>query len=232
MSTDLKPGTRVQAILLDRNDDALADLPGMQGAVVPVSEWPVTLPDEWTDENTVIVRWDDPERLRFTPYRPDVAARVLRVLDDAPTAPPTGVVEVITQGISPFSPGTRGKVVEKPANAPEHDGLVRVQFDGGHDWYFLPRSLRSVPTDPSTPAQDHGPLAAVLSDRTLDKVLSRPTRVFGFNVVTISPQGIPGGPRLDGVVSRQRAQDELDELEPFMVDGWKTVMVELREVTS
>lgn len=80
--------------------------------------------------------------------------------------------------------------------------------------------------------QDHGPLAAPLSDRTLDKVLSRPTRVFGFNVVTISPQGIPGGPRLDGVVSRQRAQDELDELEPFMVDGWKTVMVELREVTS
>lgn len=91
-------------------------------------------------------------------------------------------------------------------------------------------------------APDHGPLAAHLSERTLAKVLSRPahvplsemksTRVFGFNVVTISPQGIPGGPRLDGVVSRQRAQDELDELEPFMVDGWKTVMVELREVTS
>lgn len=89
MSTDLKPGTRVQAILLDRNDDALADLPGMQGAVVPVSEWPATLPEEWTAENTVIVRWDDPERLRFTPYRPDVAARVLRVLDDAPTAAPS-----------------------------------------------------------------------------------------------------------------------------------------------
>jgi hypothetical protein len=95
---------------------------------------------------------------------------------------------------------------------------------------------------PTEATQDHGPLAAVLSDRTLAKVLSRPAhvppgeatpvRVFGFNVVTISPQGIPGGPRLDGVVSRQRAQDELDELEPFMVDGWKTVMVELREVTS
>jgi hypothetical protein len=96
--------------------------------------------------------------------------------------------------------------------------------------------------DADDSAQDHGPLAATLSERTLAKVLSRPahvplsemksTRVFGFNVVTISPQGIPGGPRLDGVVSRQRAQDELDELEPFMVDGWKTVMVELREVTS
>jgi hypothetical protein len=58
-----------------------------------------------------------------------------------------------------------------------------------------------------------------------------PVRVFGFNVVTIDPQGNHGGPRLDGVVSRQRAEDELDELEPFMTGGYKSVLVELREVT-
>lgn len=83
-------------------------------------------------------------------------------------------VEIVTQGISPFLPGTRGKVIEKPANAPEHDGLVRVEFDGGHDWYFHPTWLRPVPADAP---QDHGPLAAVLSDRTLAKVLSRPAYV-------------------------------------------------------
>lgn len=128
---------------------------------------------------------------------------------------------------------------------------VYYSFVGGAEemhtgaYHMSPAGIRETArlvTDSPTPAQDHGPLAAHLSDRTLAKVLSRPahvplsemksTRVFGFNVVTISPQGIPGGPRLDGVVSRQRAQDELDELEPFMVDGWTTVMVELREVTS
>jgi hypothetical protein len=104
----------------------------------------------------------------------------------------------------------------------------------------LARSIELLEPAPTT--QDHGPLAAHLSDRTLAKVLSRPahvpsgeatpTRVFGFNVVMIDPEGNHLGPRLDGVVSRQRAQDELDELEPFMTDGWTTVMVELREVTS
>lgn len=112
---------------------------------------------------------------------------------------------------------------------------VVVKWDDGMHSLVSPGALMAAP-------QDHGPLAAVLSDRTLAKVLSRPahvpsgeatpTRVFGFNVVTISPQGVPGGPRLDGVVSRERAQDELDELEPFMCDGWTTVMVELREVQS
>jgi hypothetical protein len=104
-------------------------------------------------------------------------------------------------------------------------------------------NLNDLAADAYRPTpQDHGPLAAVLSDRTLAKVLSRPAhvpsgeatpaRILGFNVVTIDPEGNPGAARLDGVVSRQRAQDELDELAPFMTDGYTTVMVELREVTS
>ena len=61
---------------------------------------------------------------------------------------------------------------------------------------------------------------------------TNPVRVFGFNVVTIDPEGNHGGPRLDGVVSRQRALDEIDELASFMTDGYSTVMVEMREVRS
>ena len=132
MSTDLKPGTRVQAILLDRNDDALVDLPGMEGVVVPVSEWPVTLPDEWTDENTVIVRWDDPERLRFTPYRPDVAARVLRVLDDAPTTAPSDHGPLA----APLSDRTLAKVLSRPAYdppSPTKDAIVEAAIR----WYEI-----------------------------------------------------------------------------------------------
>lgn len=73
-------GDRVQAVLLD---EARTELPGMEGIVLPVSEWPVTFPEQWTDENTIIVRWDDHEgHMRYTPYAHDVAARVLRVLAD------------------------------------------------------------------------------------------------------------------------------------------------------
>lgn len=119
MNADLKPGTRVQAILLDENH---TPLPDMIGTVVPVSEWPASFPEQWTDENTVIVRWDSEEgRTPFTPYRRDVAERVLRE----------------TGGLSPL------------------------------------QTFSS--TDPAP--QDHGPLAATLSERTLAKVLSRPAYV-------------------------------------------------------
>lgn len=84
-------GTRVQAILLD---EGRTELPGMVGMVVPVSEWPASFPEAWTEENTVIVRWDAEDgRKPFTPYRSDVANRVLRVLAaPAPTDPSTGAV--------------------------------------------------------------------------------------------------------------------------------------------
>jgi hypothetical protein len=73
-------GDRVQAVLLD---EARTELPVMEGIVLPVSEWPAAFPEQWTDENTIIVSWDDPEgRMRYTPYSRDVAARVLRVIED------------------------------------------------------------------------------------------------------------------------------------------------------
>jgi hypothetical protein len=56
-------------------------------------------------------------------------------------------------------------------------------------------------------------------------------RTFGYNVVTVAPDGTHGGTRLDGAVTRERAQAEIDELAPFMIDGYTTVLVELREVT-
>jgi len=58
-----------------------------------------------------------------------------------------------------------------------------------------------------------------------------PPRTFGYNVVTIDPQGDHSGPRLDGTVTREEAMAELAELAPYMVDGYTTVLVELREVT-
>jgi hypothetical protein len=120
MNVTLTPGTRVQAILLDENR---TPLPDMIGTVVPVSEWPASFPEQWTDENTVIVRWDSEEgRKPFTPYRRDVAERVLREAG----------------GLSP---------------------------------------LQTFSVSTAETPQDHGPLAAPLSDRTLAKVLSRPAHV-------------------------------------------------------
>jgi hypothetical protein len=68
----------VQAVLLDKDRTVLPDL----GTVVSIAEWPASFPEQWTEENTVIVRWDDDQgRMRYTPYALDVAARVLRVLE-------------------------------------------------------------------------------------------------------------------------------------------------------
>jgi hypothetical protein len=78
-----KVGDRVQAVL---TDEFGTELPDMVGTVIPIAEWPATMPSEWTEENTLVVRWD-----RATPsysvYRPNVAARMLRVLE---TAAPCG----------------------------------------------------------------------------------------------------------------------------------------------
>lgn len=82
-----------------------------------------------------------------------------------------------------------------------------------------------VPYLPPVSLDDDGTAAEAIAPASV------PVRVFGFNVITIDPEGNHGGPRLDGVVSRKRAEDELDELEPFMTGGYRSVLVEMREVT-
>lgn len=55
-------------------------------------------------------------------------------------------------------------------------------------------------------------------------------RSFGFNLVTIAPDGTHGGPRLRLPVTREEAEAEHADLAPYMTDGYTTVLVELREV--
>lgn len=73
--------------------------------------------------------------------------------------------------------------------------------------------------------------AGAASHRYSPTRFGTPPRTFGYNLVTIDPQGNHSGPRLDGTVTREEALAELDELAPFMVDGYTSVLVELREVT-
>lgn len=73
--------------------------------------------------------------------------------------------------------------------------------------------------------------AGVAAHRYSPTRFGTPPRTFGYNLVTIDPQGNHSGPRLDGTVTREEAQAELADLAPFMVDGYTTVLVELREVT-
>lgn len=97
-----------------------------------------------------------------------------------------------------------------------YDG-TRIEFPESYQVEFLD----DAPTDPSDGAVTSTPAP---SDDTT------PGRVLGFNVVTIDPEGNHNGPRLDGAVTRERALAYLDELAPFMTDGYTTVLVELREV--
>lgn len=55
-------------------------------------------------------------------------------------------------------------------------------------------------------------------------------RTFGYNLVTIAPDGSHNGPRLQSAVTREEAEAELAELAPHMIDGYTTVLVELWEV--
>ena len=103
---------------------------------------------------------------------------------------------------SPTQLGQTGKVVR--FRFPEEVSVfgpivIYVDLGAGVEVAFHADELRRVPT----PAPDHGPLAATLSDRTLDKVLSRPAYV-------------PSGALLDRDAAAQRLADAVSDLVPAL----------------
>jgi hypothetical protein len=86
---------------------------------------------------------------------------------EAGTFQPSDRVRLAEHLIPHFDGQTHG-IVEGALGTRYQDVQVNV---GGRVYWFAATDLT---LDPEAPPQDHGPLAAVLSDRTLAKVLSRP----------------------------------------------------------